>query len=209
MVKSITYDSTLGCSATTTNGVTYTSDYIVVTLPLGVLQSNAVSFAPALPATKNTALGRLGMGTLNKLWMEFPSAFWLTGVDHFNVIPPVTNKQYFTETFNIYAYSGKPVLLLFNAGSFAVTIERWSDAAILANATSVLKKIYGSAYVPYSKYVISRWKSDPYAMGSYSYRYMLHLCLLVPLPSSARHPSIFSNLHLIPLIQTNHITSPM
>ena len=170
VVKSITYDAILGCTATTTAGLTYTADYLVVTIPLGVLQANTVSFAPPLPATKTTALSHLGMGTLNKLWMEFPSAFWLPTVDHFNVIPPATNKQYFTETFNIYAYSGKPVLLLFNAGSFAVTIEKWSDAAILANATYVLQKLYGSAYVPYSKYVISRWKSDPYSMGSYSYR---------------------------------------
>ena len=139
MVKSITYDPILGCSATTTTGFTYNADYIVVTLPLGVLQSNVVTFTPPLPATKTTALGRVGMGTLNKVWMEFPTAFWLTTVDHFNIIPPATNKQYFTETFNIYAYSNKPVLLLFNAGSFAVTIEKWSDAAILANATYVLQ----------------------------------------------------------------------
>jgi len=77
--------------------------------------------------------------------------------------------QYFVEMFNINFYTNQPVLLLFNARSFGAKLEKWTDAAILANATYVLKKLYPTTFVPYSKYVITRWKSDPYSLGSYSY----------------------------------------
>ena len=79
----------------------------------------------------------------------------------------------------------------------------WTDAAILANASAVLKQLYPTSYVPYTKYLITRWQSDPYAKGSYSYSRVgsiqvalppLVSTVPIPIPSLSRH----LHLHLRP-----------
>src|SRR5690606_8663259 len=54
----------------------YEADAAIVTLPLGVLKSDAVRFDPPLPARKRDAIARLGMGTLAKVVLSFDAVFW-------------------------------------------------------------------------------------------------------------------------------------
>src|SRR4029450_11294256 len=53
-----------------------TADAVLVTLPLGVLQANAVTFDPSLPPARIEATARLGVGTLARLAYEFEEVFW-------------------------------------------------------------------------------------------------------------------------------------
>ena len=48
----------------------------VVTLPLGVLQAGSVSFSPPLPSAVADPIGRLGMGTYDKVFLRFAEKFW-------------------------------------------------------------------------------------------------------------------------------------
>ena len=43
---------------------------VVVSLPLGVLKAGAVDFVPPLATAKSEAIGRLGVGLLNKVQLE-------------------------------------------------------------------------------------------------------------------------------------------
>jgi monoamine oxidase len=56
----------------------------------------------------------------------------------------------------------------FNAGRFAMELERMSDRQILDSGMNTLRKIYGKIPTLQS-YLITRWQSDPFALGSYSY----------------------------------------
>jgi monoamine oxidase len=58
------------------NGESLTADYLVCTLPLGVLKSRAVQFQPALPQCKMASIRALGFGCLNKVALLFPAVFW-------------------------------------------------------------------------------------------------------------------------------------
>jgi polyamine oxidase len=51
----------------------------IVTLPLGVLKAGSVTFDPPLPARKQGAINRLGVGVLNKLALVFEKPFWPQG----------------------------------------------------------------------------------------------------------------------------------
>ena len=55
---------------------TFTADGVIVTVPIGVLQSDRITFEPVLPHPHRTALSRLGMGLFNKIILRFPRAFW-------------------------------------------------------------------------------------------------------------------------------------
>jgi hypothetical protein len=71
------------------------ADYVVSTLPLGVLKSGMVSFDPPLSASKVEAMGRLGFGLLNKVVLRFDytaagaKPFWNTSIsDYFGIVRP-------------------------------------------------------------------------------------------------------------------------
>ena len=164
-VRAIRYDG---------NGVTistdrdeFRGDQAVVTLPLGVLQQGAVTFAPALPPAKQAAIHALGSGLLNKAWLRFPHAFWPQAPEMINYAPDQPGR--WAEWLNLYHYTGQPILLGFNAGRYGRTIEAWTDDAIVADAMDVLRTIYGRAIPDPEDWQITRWASDPLAFGAYSF----------------------------------------
>lgn len=141
----------------------FEADYAIVTLPLGVLKAGSVTFSPALPASKQSAIQRLGMGTLNKAYLRFPSVFW----DNTEWIGMVSdNPADWTEYLNIAAYTGEPILMGFQVGS---AVEAQPDETITADIMRVLRTVYGDDIPAPEAVIITRWASDPFAYGSYSF----------------------------------------
>jgi monoamine oxidase len=138
LVERVEY-SGAGVTVTTDHGPV-TGDDVVVTLPVGVLQHDAVEFAPPLPDDKRQAIGRLGMGLLDKCYLRFPRVFWDRDVDVINYISP--EKGRWAEWINIAKYTGEPILLGFNAATYARELEGMSDADVVASALNVLRTIY-------------------------------------------------------------------
>ena len=60
-----------GVSVETSSG-SFSGKKAVVTFPLGVLKQAAVKFDPPLPESKQSAIDRLDMGVLNKVYLKFP-----------------------------------------------------------------------------------------------------------------------------------------
>ena len=80
-VTAIHYDSQ-GVTIVAKKGV-YHSRYVVITLPLGVLQAGTVKFSPELPKEKLASIKRLRMGFLNKIYLFFDKPFWDTDSNGF------------------------------------------------------------------------------------------------------------------------------
>ena len=116
-------------------------DHVVVTLPLGVLKANDVTFDPPLPADKQGAVDRFGMGLLDKVALEFPEAFWNQAVDYFGYISPDRGK--WAQWHDMERVTGRPILLAFHAGSAAEELEAMTDEAVVAEAMEVLGRLYG------------------------------------------------------------------
>jgi monoamine oxidase len=51
-------------------------DRVVVTAPLGVLQTDTMEFDPALPLLHQRAISGLGMGVVDTVWLAFEEPFW-------------------------------------------------------------------------------------------------------------------------------------
>jgi len=64
-------------SVSTANGKTLKFDEIVVTAPLGWLKKNNNVFHPPLPSRFSSAIDSIGYGSLEKVYITFPRAFWL------------------------------------------------------------------------------------------------------------------------------------
>ena len=145
----------------------FDAERVIVTLPLGVLQKGVVDFDPPLPEAKQEAIDALGMGLLNKVYLRFPHIFWPKEADVLGFISE--KKGEWTETLNIAHYTGAPVLLCFNAATYGRAIEKLTDDEMIAQAMQRLRTIFGPDIPEPTGHLVTRWASDPYAYGSYSY----------------------------------------
>ncbi len=150
-----------------TDKTEFLADQVLITAPLGVLQAGSLRFVPELPAAKRGAIAKLGMGVLNKCYLRFPQAFWSTDVDWLEYIPEQHGA--WTEWVSLMRVANLPVLLGFNAGDRGREIESWSDQDIVASAMQTLRTIFGENIPEPLDFQITRWASDPFARGSYSF----------------------------------------
>ncbi len=165
IVQRVEYQDS-GVSIQTNKGI-YEGDRAVITLPLGVLKSGRVDFSPPLPREKQDVIRRLGMGLLDKLYLRFPSIFWPKEAELLGYLG--ANKGEWAEWLNIAHYTDEPILLGFNAASFARKVEKWSDQEIVDSAMETLRNIFGSNIPDPLDWQITRWADDPFVWGSYSY----------------------------------------
>lgn len=63
-------------SITTRDGKTESFDEVVMTAPLGWLKRNKHAFKPALKPRLAQAIDAIGYGSLDKVYINFPQAFW-------------------------------------------------------------------------------------------------------------------------------------
>lgn len=150
-----------------TNREEFVADAVLVTLPLGVLQSGTVHFFPELPGFKKRAISRLGSGLLNKCYLRFPHAFWPDDADWLEYVSPIHGE--WIEWVSFLRAAGQPVLLGFHAAGRAREIETWTDKKTVMNAMETLRKIFGSGIPDPVDWQITRWNADPFARGAYSF----------------------------------------
>jgi monoamine oxidase len=144
------------------------ADAAIVTVPLGVLKQGTPAFDPPLGGGHALAIQRLGMGTLNKCCLRFARPFWPTGVDWLGRITDAADG--WNEWVSLFRPLKQPVLIGFQAGSAAETIETWSDQRQIASAMASLRQMYGAAIPDPIGVQISRWHQDPMALGAYSFQ---------------------------------------
>ncbi|KAK1752385.1 Sec1-like protein [Echria macrotheca] len=162
------------------DGYRVEADFVVSTIPLGVLKHGNVEFEPPLPPWKSDSIRRLGFGVLNKVILVYKEPFWDEERDIFGVLRNPTNrnsldqKDYasqrgrFFQWFNITKTSGLPALLALMAGDAGFDTEQACNDDLVAEATTILRSVYGDK-VPYPvEAVITRWASDKFTRGSYS-----------------------------------------
>lgn len=140
---------------------------LIVTVPLGVLKRGSIQFSPALPERKQAAIQRLGMGLLNKVFLHFPRVFWDRESDLLGYIGP--RKGEWAEWYNFFKFTGEPVLLGFNAATYARRLEALSNEAIVADSMTALRRMYGNSIPAPDGSTVTRWASDPLSFGSYSF----------------------------------------
>ncbi|KAL3936012.1 MAG: hypothetical protein SGBAC_008583 [Bacillariaceae sp.] len=153
---------------------------VIVTVPLGVLQANAIEFIPALPKSHSSAIQRLGMGKMNKIFMFFKSedVFWPMPSANFEVLGDVTDRD---STFMFYNslsfHEEKPALYAFFKGSqveqieqeYANTDPKMYEEKISELAMECLHSMFGKDIPQPEKVVVTGWKADEYTRGAYSF----------------------------------------
>ncbi len=164
VVSAISYGNS-GVQVKTNRGLEQAA-YAVVTVPLGVLKANGISFSPALTRAKRAAIGRLGVGTLNKLYLGFRERFW---DDREAIGYQSATRGEWALWMDLEQILGEPILLAFNAATFGAEVESYSDQETLNAAMGVLRTIYGRNIPDPQAAMITRWNQEEFSLGSYSH----------------------------------------
>lgn len=139
---------------------------VVVTVPLGVLQAGAVTFEPPLGPDVLDAMGRLGMGVYDKVFLRFPERFW---GDDWVVRQQGPAGVDWHSWYDMSRVTGEPVLAALVGGAGARRIESLPDALVVDEAVTALRRMFGPSIPQPDAVRITRWAADPFARGSYSY----------------------------------------
>lgn len=150
----------------TANGHTVSAGRVVVTVPLSVLQAEAIEFTPALPSDKLKALDSLGMGVNNKIYFHMGKLVPGMEVDcHFvGRTDRTATGSYLPQPV------GRPLLEMFMGADLAMELERQGDRAMAAFAVEELTGVFGTnARIDLAPAASSRWAGDEFSRGAYSY----------------------------------------
>lgn len=151
----------------THNGNISEADYVVVTVPLGVLKSGNIEFVPALPAYKQLAIQKVGMNCVNKFLLVWDAAFW-DDEQYISYTPEVRDKfNYFVNIKKI--HPDVNALMTFAYADYGRQTEVMEDGQIIGEIMSHLKDIYGNAIPGPVHFLRTRWQSNENSFGAYSY----------------------------------------
>ncbi|SFS07446.1 Monoamine oxidase [Microbacterium sp. cf046] len=155
-----------GVTVTTDFG-TFSADRAIVTVPVGVLQSDDFIIDPPLPEPVAGALSRLTMNAFEKVFLRFPTKFWDDGVYVIRQQGP--ESRWWHSWYDLTALHGAPTLLTFAAGPAAVETRDWSEDEIVASVLAQLRRLYGDRVESPTHVHVTDWQDDPFSHGSYAY----------------------------------------
>ena len=158
-------------TVTTEDGTQMAAASVIVTVPVGVLQSGDLRFVPSLPAAHRSALDGFEMNAFEKVFLRFPSRFWAEGEDP---LPYALRQQgqrgaWWHSWYDLTDLDGTPTLLTFAAGPAATITRDWEDSEIADSVMSELRHLYGTAIPKPTEVMVTRWQDDPFSLGSYAY----------------------------------------
>ncbi|XP_053306604.1 peroxisomal N(1)-acetyl-spermine/spermidine oxidase-like [Spea bombifrons] len=167
------------------DGDTFVADHVIVTVPLGFLKERSSSFfSPSLSPEKVQSIQQMGFGTVNKILLEFKTPFWEPETEVMLLVwdgesplinPPINLTQDWVKKLAGFVVLQRPeqvghVLCGFIAGEESAFMETLTDEEVLSNMTAVLRQFTGDPNLsPPIRILRSRWHSEPYTRGSYSY----------------------------------------
>ena len=155
-----------GVAVTSDRGV-FTARQAVVTVPVGVLQSDGFAIEPALPNPVAAALARLRMNAFEKVFLRFSERFWDAGVYAIRQQGPAG--RWWHSWYDLTALHDEPTLLTFAAGPAAVATRSWTDAEVVASVMAPLRRLFGEDIADPVAVQRTAWQDDPFARGSYAF----------------------------------------
>ena len=156
-----------GLRVTLADGSQREADHVIVTLPLGVLQSGDLAFAAPLAKARQAAIGDLRMGTLAKTWLRFDRIAWPEDVDWIEWLGP--SPAQWAQWLSLGRALKAPVLLSFHAGAAGRAVEAMPERDLMAAAHEALRAMFGSRFPAPIAVQVSQWSRDPLARGAYSF----------------------------------------
>jgi monoamine oxidase len=151
-----------GATLFLSNGSSLEARYVILTVSLGVLQADAITFQPALPTTKQQAIQSLAMGPVAKLALWFERPFWSPFVY-------LSTDGMIMIWWPVYSEQGA-VLMGYVGGPATLELTKLGQAGAVQQGLTELKCLFGPVVAQnYLKGFLVDWPGDPWTRGGYTY----------------------------------------
>lgn len=141
---------------------------VILTVPTAVLAAGAIRFDPALPAATLEALVDCPLGAFEKIAMLLDRPLDGYGHAYSDVIdgPPIGR-----EPVNLHVQPfGRPLLVAHLGGRSAEMLVAEGEAAMVAAGHEIVAHAFGGEVARrIVRTAVTRWRADPWALGSYSH----------------------------------------
>jgi len=166
IVRTVDYSNPSYVSVITQAGTELRADKVIIATPVTVLQQDDITFVPALPADKQSAIDSVKMGAGLKVYIEFSRRFYPDMV--------LTDRHY--KRFYMDGVFRKPtkrhVLIMYADREPAAEWVVHDDNAIFTKVMAELDKMFrGKATRFYKQHFIQNWSNEPFIKGAYSNNY--------------------------------------
>ena len=147
----------------------YQAQFVLVTVPLGVLKARTIEFTPPLPKWKTDAIDRIGYGILDKAVLLWNDAWW--GLNEYFLLRVDSRRSEFSFWVNANKWNDRPALVCYFIGKEAYRLEtQLTTPEIIEEVRKALQKMFPDRAVPPPiDSFMTRWKLDPFSQGSYSF----------------------------------------
>lgn len=151
----------------THNEIISEADYVLVTVPLGVLKANSIQFIPALPSTKQNAIQKIGINCVNKFLLTWDTPFW-DDEQYISYTPETRDKFNFFVNVKTF-HPNVNALMTFAYADYGRQTETMTDAQVIDEIMQHLKDIYGNSIPNPTNLLRTKWQSNENSFGAYSY----------------------------------------
>lgn len=158
--------SSAGVQIQTETNTTYTAKQVVITLPLALLQVNAVEFEPKLPDAKLNAINGIGAGHITKLILKFDQPFWAREIE--SCLTILDTQLWWRSGWE--RSNEAPVLTAFTGAVGADKLGVLGRQGAIRAGLHDLEQMFGIRLVDrLVDALFVDWQADPYARMAYSY----------------------------------------
>ncbi|KAI4333093.1 hypothetical protein L6164_017941 [Bauhinia variegata] len=158
-----------GVTVITEDGCVYEANYVILSVSIGVLQSDLIAFNPPLPRWKSEAIEKCDLMVYTKIFLKFPYKFWPSGPEKEFFIYAHERRGYYTFWQHMdSAYPGSNILVVTLTNGESKRVEAQSDEETLKEAMGVLRDMFGPN-IPYATDIlVPCWWNNRFQRGSYS-----------------------------------------
>ncbi|NMM44967.1 NAD(P)-binding protein [Rhodospirillaceae bacterium KN72] len=164
-VTGITYGGD-GVTVTTDKGPV-TGDFVICSVPLGVLKKNVIAFDPPLPASYQKSIDKVGFGSVTKLALKFEEPFWDTDVQYFGMM--TEPKGRWNYWLNYRTFCDENILLGLSVGAHSPVVDQMTDEEMKADGLAVLRNVWEDDVGEPIAMRATHWYVDPLSYGAYAF----------------------------------------
>ncbi|KAI4323437.1 hypothetical protein L6164_023043 [Bauhinia variegata] len=158
-----------GVAVITEDGCLYEANYVILSVSIGVLQSDLIAFNPPLPRWKSEAIEKCDVMVYTKIFLKFPHKFWPSGPEKEFFIYAHERRGYYTFWQDMdSAYPGSNILVVTLTNGESKRVEAQSDEETLKEAMGVLRDMFGPNIPDATDILVPRWWNNRFQRGSYS-----------------------------------------